>query len=299
MFTDMSANRMRYFLSEGMKNVKNNRLMSVASVTTTFATLFILGVFLVLTLNVNSWATQIARDCQIQIFINEESTPEQYDEIGAQVQQIEGVLSIEKYTKEQIFNEMKEKLKAADGESVLTGLEEDNPYRDSFKISLTNLNLTEAVSEKLKAIPGVERVTDFQETAGIIYSISESIRNFSLWIIAILCIISAFIISNSIKVSVFSRRKEIHIMKYIGATNWFVRWPFLIEGVFVGVIGAIIAFFVIWLVYWRITVAVNISFIALVPFVQMVWVLIGAFLIVGIFIGFVGSLISIRKHLKV
>ena len=150
-----------------------------------------------------------------------------------------------------------------------------------------------------KAIAGVERVTDFQETAGIIYSISNSIRNFSLWIIAILCIVSAFIISNSIKVSVFSRRKEIHIMKYIGATNWFVRWPFLIEGVIVGVIGATVAFFVVWLIYWRVTLAVNVSFLTLVSFGEMVWVLLGAFLAVGIFIGFVGSLISIRKHLKV
>lgn len=295
----MRANRMRYFVGEGIKNVKKNALMSVASVTTTFATLFILGVFLILTMNVNSWATQIARDCQVQVFINENSTPEQYDEIGAQIQQIEGVLSVEKYTKEQIFNEMKQKLQAADGESILTGLENDNPYRDSFKVSLTNLTYTEAVSNRVKAIAGVERVTDFQETAGIIYSISNSIRNFSLWIIAILCIVSAFIISNSIKVSVFSRRKEIHIMKYIGATNWFVRWPFLIEGVIVGVIGATVAFFVVWLIYWRVTLAVNVSFLTLVSFGEMVWVLLGAFLAVGIFIGFVGSLISIRKHLKV
>lgn len=295
----MSANRMRYFITEGIKNVKRNNLMSVASVTTTFATLFILGVFLVLTMNVNSWATQIARDCQVQVFINENSTPEQYDEIGAQIQQIEGVLSVEKYTKEQIFAEMKQKLQAADGESILTGLENDNPYRDSFKVSLTNLTYTEAVSNRVKAIRGVERVTDFQETAGIIYSISNSIRNFSLWIIAILCIVSAFIISNAIKVSVFSRRKEIHIMKYIGATNWFVRWPFLIEGAIVGLIGAVIAFFVVWLIYWRISLAVNVSFLTLVSFGEMLWVLVGAFLAVGIFIGFAGSFISIRKHLKV
>lgn len=295
----MSANRMRYFVGEGIKNVKKNNLMSVASATTAFATLFILGVFLILTMNVNSWATQIARDCQVQVFINENSTPEQYDEIGAQIQQIEGVLTVEKYTKEQIFEEMKQKLQSANGESILTGLENDNPYRDSFKVSLTNLTYTEAVSNRVKAIAGVERVTDFQETAGIIYSISNSIRNFSLWIIAVLCVVSAFIISNSIKVSVFSRRKEIHIMKYIGATNWFVRWPFLIEGVVIGIIGAIVAFFVVWLIYWRITLAVNVSFLTLVTFGEMVWILLGAFMAVGIFIGFAGSLISIRKHLKV
>ena len=295
----MRTNRIRYFLREGMKNVSRNRLMSVASVTTTFATLFILGVFLALTMNVNSWAEQIARDCQVQVFINEDSTPEQYDAIGQQIQNIQCVATIEKCTKEQIFEEVKTKLEAKGEESILVGLENDNPYRDSYKVSLTDLTLTEAVAEQIQSIQGVANITDFQETAGIIYSISENIKNFSLWIIVILGVISAFIISNSIKISVFSRRKEIHIMKYIGATNWFVRWPFLVEGMVVGFYGALIAFGVIWLVYWRIYESVSVQFLQLVPFSAMAWLLIGAFIIVGIVIGFIGSLISIRKHLKV
>lgn len=282
-----------------MKNVSRNKLMSVASVTTTFLTLFILGVFLILTINVNAWAEQIARDCQIQVFIDENCTDEQYDQIGQQIQKISGVSSIEKCTKEQIFNEVKAKLEKKGSASVLVGLENDNPYRDSFKVSLKDLNLTEQVSQKIAKIQGVANITDFQETAGIIYSISESIKNFSLWVIIVLGVISAFIISNSIKVSVFSRRKEIHIMKYIGATNWFVRWPFLVEGMVVGFYGALIAFGVIWLVYWRLYSSISIQFLQLVPFNAMAWVLIGSFLIVGIVIGFVGSLISIRKHLKV
>lgn len=295
----MKTNRVKYFLREGMKNVSRNKLMSVASVTTTFLTLFILGVFLILTINVNAWAEQIARDCQIQVFIDENCTDEQYDQIGQQIQKISGVSSVEKCTKEQIFNEVKAKLEKKGSASVLAGLENDNPYRDSFKVSLKDLNLTEQVSQKIAKIQGVANITDFQETAGIIYSISESIKNFSLWVIIVLGVISAFIISNSIKVSVFSRRKEIHIMKYIGATNWFVRWPFLVEGMVVGFYGALIAFGVIWLVYWRLYSSISIQFLQLVPFNAMAWVLIGSFLIVGIVIGFVGSLISIRKHLKV
>ncbi len=298
-FTAMRTNRANYFVQEGMKNVKRNRLMSVASITTTFATLFILGVFLALTMNVNSWATQIARDCQIQVFINEDATGEQYNGIGQSIMNVEGVSSVEKYTKEQIFAEMKEKLSAKDGESILTGLENDNPYRDSFKVSLTDLTYTEKASKEIANIPGVERVTDFRETAGIIYSISEGIKNFSIWVILILAIISAFIISNSIKISVLSRSSEIHIMKYIGATNWFVRWPFIIEGMLVGLFGAIIAFFVIWLVYWRVTATVKVSFLTLLPFGSMALLMIGAFLVVGIVIGFVGSVFSVRKHLKV
>lgn len=295
----MRTNRANYFVQEGMKNVKRNRLMSVASITTTFATLFILGVFLALTMNVNSWATQIARDCQVQVFINQDATEEQYDGIGQSILGIDGVASAEKYTKEQIFAEMKQKLAAKDGESILTGLENDNPYRDSFKVSLTDLTFTEKVSNEIKNIPGVERVTDFRETAGIIYSISEGIKNFSIWVILILAVISAFIISNSIKISVLSRSSEIHIMKYIGATNWFVRWPFIIEGMLIGLFGALIAFVTIWLVYWRISASVSVSFLELLPFTSMALLMIGSFVVVGMVIGFVGSLFSVRKHLKV
>lgn len=296
----MKTNRIQYFLKEGFKNIVRNKFMSVASIGTSFATLFILGVFLVLTVNVNDWAQQIARDCQMQVFIEEGISPEQYTEIGEQIQKIKYVESVEKYTKEQIFEEMKAELGVDEnGESILTGFEHDNPYRDSYKVRLKNPEKTANVRKQVKNMEGVAKVTDFQETVDKINSASGYIRNFSLWVFIILGLISAFIISNSIKTSVFARRKEIHIMKYIGATNWFVRWPFLIEGMIIGLIGAVLSYGVIWLVYWRITCVVTIDFVQLVPFMDMWSYLAIIFTVAGLLIGLIGSFSSVRKHLKV
>ena len=198
---------------------------------------------------------------------------------------------------EQIFEEMRTKLK--DKESILDGLEQDNPFRDSFKVTLTDLNATQAVYDQVNAIEGVANITAFQEVAGILTNVTRTVKNVSFWVVIILCIIAAFIISNTIKLSVFARRKEINIMKYIGATDWFIRWPFVIEGILIGLYGAIISFVLIWIVYDRIYASIQIGYFELLPFSAIMWVIIGAFVAVGTVIGAVGSIISIRKHLKV
>lgn len=296
----MKTNRIQYFIREGFKNIARNKFMSVASIGTSFATLFILGVFLVLTINVNDWAQQLARDCQMQVFIAEGTNAEQYTAVGKEIQKIEHVDKVEKYTKEQIFEEMKAELGVDEnGESILTGFEHDNPYRDSYKVTLKNPEQTATVRKQIKNMEGVAKVTDFQETVDKINAACDYIRTFSFWVFIILGLISAFIISNSIKTSVFARRKEIHIMKYIGATNWFVRWPFLIEGILIGLLGAILSYLVIWLVYWRITCVVTIDFIQLVSFADIWGYLAIVFSIAGVLIGLIGSFVSVRKHLKV
>ncbi len=293
----MKLNSFKYYLHQAFKNVKKNRLTSMASIGTTVATLFFLGVILVLTANINNMAQQFSRSCEIQVFLTSNISLEDYDKVGEKIATIEHVTSIEKYTKEQIFDEMHKKL----GEKavILEGLENDNPFRDSYKVSLDDLNFTKTVIDEVKKINGVENITDFQEAASIVVKIVNAIRNVSAWLVLILCLVAAFIVSNSIKVSVFSRRKEINIMKYIGATDWFVRWPFIIEGLIIGAISAVITFLVIWLIYIRLYSSITIQMFTLVPYGQLAVMLIVSFMLVGMVIGAVGSAMSIRKHLKV
>ncbi len=293
----MRLDSLRYYLKEAGKSVKKNRLMSIASIGTTVATLFFLGVILVLTVNINSMAEQFSRSCEIQVFINSDYSAEQYADIGKQIEKIAHVSKIEQYNKQQIFDEMHKKL--GDKAVILDGLENDNPFRDSYKVSLDDLNFTKSVISEIKKIDGVENVTDFQEAAGMVVKIVNAIRNVSIWLVAILCVVAAFIVSNTIKVSVFSRRKEINIMKYIGATDWFVRWPFVIEGMILGTISAVISFMIIWLIYIKLCSSIKIQMFTLVPYNEMAILILGAFLVVGIVIGSVGSAMSIRKHLKV
>ena len=191
------------------------------------------------------------------------------------------------------------RVKLGDKAVILEGLEKDNPFRDSYKINLDDLSNTKSVTDAIKKINGVANITDFQEAAGIVVKVVSIIRNVSFWLVLILCIVAAFIVSNTIKVSVFSRRKEINIMKYIGATDWFVRWPFIIEGMILGAISAVLSFLVVWVIYIRLYAGFNFQLFKLVPYNDMAVLVLCAFLIVGIVIGSIGSAISIRKHLKV
>lgn len=295
--TAMIIDAIRYYIGEATRCVKKNKLTTVASVGTTVATLFILGVIIVLTMNINYMAQQFSRDCEIQVYIDNGIDEAGYDAIGEQIKNIQYVSSVEKYTKQQIFEEMKVKLK--ENADILEGLENDNPFRNSFKISLVDLTKTGEVAKKIAGIKGVVKTTDFQEAAGMVVKVVNTIKNVSLWIVIILCIVSAFIISNAVKVSVYSRRKEINIMKYIGATDWFIRWPFIIEGIIIGLYGAVITFGVMWGVYAIAYANTNLGTFEMLKFSQICGTLIGIFLLVGAVIGAVGSIMSVRKHLKV
>ena len=210
---------------------------------------------------------------------------------------IPSVEKTEKYTKEQIFEEMRTKLK--EKADILAGLEHDNPFRNSYKITLSDLSQTKEVVKALEKIEEIVNITDFQESATIIVKVVDTIKMASLWLMAILLIISGFIVSNSVKISVFARRREINIMKYVGATDWFIRWPFVIEGVIIGIYAAIICFAIMWLAYLGVSSNTTIATFTLLPF-SAVWKSLAiSFIIVGVVIGSLGSIFSIRKHLKV
>lgn len=293
----MTRDALKYYVRQASKSLKKNKVTTLASISTTVATLFILGAFMAFIFNVSYMTEQFSRGCQIQVFIDEDLDNEQYDKIGEKIKLIEGVSNIEKYTKEQIFEENLEKL--GDKAEILEGLREDNPFRDSYKIEIKDLEFTETVVKALEKIDGVANTTDFREAAGYINAFRKTVRNVSIWIVIIFAVITAFIIANAVKVSVYGRRKEINIMKYVGATDWFIRWPFVVEGVIMGIYSALIAFGVIWLAYFLIYRNFNFQDFSMIPFGNIWWMLMMAFAVVGIGIGAVGSAISIRKHLKV
>lgn len=293
----MTRDALKYYVRQAFKSLKKNKLTTVASISTSVATLLILGAFIALSMNISYMAQQFSRSCQIQVFINEDSTDETYDKIGDSIKKISGVKKIEKYTKQQIFDEQVEKL--GEDAKILEGLEDDNPFRDSYKVELSDISKTASVVKAIKKIKGVANVTDFQEAAGYITKFVKAVTNVSLWIVIILCVISSLIVSNAVKVSVFSRRKEINIMKYVGATDWFIRWPFVVEGIIMGIYSAAITFALMFIIYSQIYKNFSFQNFEMLKFSSISWVLLAAFAVVGMVIGSVGSAISIRKHLKV
>lgn len=293
----MTRDAFKYYVRQASKSLKKNKVTTFYSISTTVATLLILGAFLCFILNISYMTEQFSRGCQIQVFIEETADAEKYDKIGEKIKLIEGVETVEKYTKEQIFEENVEKL--GDKAVILEGLREDNPFRDSFKIEISDLELTEAVVSALEKVDGIANITDFREAAGYINAFRKTVRNISIWVVIILCIIASSIVSNAIKASVYNRRKEINIMKYVGATDWFIRWPFVVEGVIIGFYSALISLAVIYGIYFFVERSFNFQDFTLLPFTNLLPVIIVMFAIVGIGIGTVGSAISIRKHLKV
>ncbi len=275
--------------------------MSIASLFTIASCLIILGVFAILSININSITTQVKDQCEIQLYIIPDATEERVSAIGEEIKNTQNVKEATLFTKQQTLdyaiNDMFE-----GNEVMLDGFEEDNPFSDSYKIVLSDIEKTKETAEILEKIPDVEKVVNKQDVVNMVLSISDAVKKFSIVIMIILLMVAMVIISNTVKLTVFNRRKEINIMKYIGATDRFIRVPFVLEGLIIGCLGAVVAFLVVFWGYFAILKYIeNLSFdvfefIGIWSIAPVIAVL---FLVFGSLIGVVGSAISMRKHLHV
>ena len=294
-------NSFRYYISQAFKSFARNGLTSMVSVFIVMCCLLIFGVFSVITLNVNHITRQIEDKCEIQVFMDENTSDKQLSKAKEQILKIENVKTAEIFSKEDTIEYMKEIF--AEDAAALEGYEGDNnPFRDSFKITLNDLSQADATAEELSKIENVAKISNKRDTLNTILSTTNGVRNASLVIMVMLCLISVFIIANTIKIAVFSRRKEIGVMKFVGATNWFIRWPFIFEGIITGITGALISFGLIswgYIVLYSKALTLNMDIFSLVPYSAIWSVLLICFLSIGILIGAIGSGFSIRKHLDV
>lgn len=299
----MSIRMFRRFIAEACSGMIKNGLMTVASLFVVTSCLFIFGVFMIITMNINHLGEQLANECQIQVYVTREAKyGGKIQGISDQIKQIDGINEVSFENGETTFKNFKDGLTEAERTSF-AGLPED-VISDSFKVTLDDINMSAQVAEKLGAIEGVERVENRQDIMNIVNNITQVIRHISIWIVIIFAIISLFIISNTIKMTVHSRGKEINIMKYVGATDAYIRWPFIIEGILVGCLSAIIAFFITQLGYMGIMSALQnnvalATIFKLKTFGEMWKQLLLAYLILGALIGSFGSGISVRRYLKV
>ena len=297
----MKIRGLKYYTKEATKNVFANGWMSLASSFTVIASLLIFGIFLILTINLNFIASQFESDYEIILVIDETYTPEQTDAMRGQLEAIEFVESVTFDSNDARLQELKDGM--GENAFLFDGYEnENNPLRDWYKITLTDLNQTDAVVAQLETIEGIAEIKLNRDTINSLLSATSYIAKNSVWIMIALGLISIFIISNTIKLTVFSRAKEINIMKFVGATDWFIRWPFIIEGMMIGLIGSLISILIITFGYNGIIASLSsmgIGFVSFKPLDEMIPYLIPSFLGMGLLLGAIGSLISVRKHLKV
>ena len=291
-----------YLLGEGFRNVFHNKKSSGASLAIMCATMLIFGLFFMIIENLNNAVETLETQQGIQVFIQKTATDAQMEQIGEQIQAIDGVNKVTFVSKEDALNQTKEKLK--DKQALIAGWDESNPFKASYLVTLTDLKLSSQVQDEIKKIDNIDSIQSRDETINGVVAIANGVRIVSAVILTLLVLISIFIIGNTIKLTVHARRKEISIMKYVGATDSFIRWPFVIEGIIIGIVAALLSILVLGIAYSLITNAAANSIIStmgikLLSFTDMTTLLVIVYMVLGIGIGALGSSISMRKYLQV
>jgi cell division transport system permease protein len=299
--TDMKFDSVKYFIKDALKSITRNKTLSIASIATVAATLFILGVITLTMVNVNKGVAQLGSKVEVKVFLKDEITEEQKTNLKVTLEAIDGVNEVNIETKEQALEKVKEQLK--DNADVLTaGFQEKNPFPGSYTVKVDKPEVVDAIITGVKDVEGIEAIKDARDIIEKISKLTSSVKVVGTISFLVFILVSLFLIGNTIKITVYSRKREIGIMKYVGATDWFIRWPFIIEGVFLGIVGGIISAFVLSFAYGAIVSKMSADVLmgfSLVG-VSYVWkVIIWEFILAGIFIGTVGSIVSMRKFLKV
>ncbi len=276
--------------------------MSLASVTSITATLLVIGIFVMLALNFDYIATNIESQVEMKAFLVDGLGQDVIESMKKNVESLDGVKTVTFESKTQALEKFKEKFN--NNSYLLEGLDDRNPLPDSLIVTMISPNNAKEISESISKMSDVENVVYGKEVLDKLLKITYALRVGCLLLIAVLLIISTFIIANTIKLTVFARRREISIMKFVGATDWFVRWPFIIEGVVIGIIGSIITVLALSSVYMYFVKTLSGSMLGIMSFTIMPFseiVIDTTFFVtcIGIFIGFLGSVISVRKFLKV
>ncbi len=287
-----------YLVKEGFRNVWSNRIMSIASVCVLISCLVLTGAAALFSMNVSKLVDEVGESNETIVYIQQGYSQLEAVYVGKEIEKVDNVQSAEFYSKEKAFEQYRSTL----GDSLFARIEDRNPLPDSFIVVMDDLSKYEETVAKIQQIKGVDKDTilNRKDFADKMTRISNLVNIISIAVVAALLIISLFIIANTIRATMYSRRFEISIMKSVGATNAFVRMPFLVEGMVLGLISAAISTGVLALVYQGIGMVIENaqSVFRFIPFIEVLPYVAAAFVLFGLFVGFCGGFISIRKYLK-
>ena len=285
-----------YLFKEGIRSVWNNRLMSAASIGVLVSCLLITGMAILMSLNVRNVVDQMGKDNQITVFLEtniDELTAVQV--IGPEIRRLDNISACEFYSKDEGIVKWEKELGPLFGE--LQGAE--NPLPHAFHVTMVDLSQYQTTVDSIMQVEGVDLITDRSEVAKRLTDLNTLVTQVGLWLVAALGIISLFIISNSVRMTMYSRRFEISIMKSVGATNHFVRTPFVIEGVVLGLISGVLASGIVAFLYETMISAVKyIVPINEIPYSELTFNISAGFIVFGMIIGAIGALISIGRYLN-
>ena len=305
--------RPSFFLAEAFESLRRNWVMTIASVLTVFISMSILGMVLVIDRNLDQGATSLKNRVLIEVFISDEATAEQ---VGQLEQKIAGMSEVKSFTyisKDQALKEFREKL-GPDADQILNNLP-TNPLPASYRIYVKKADQVDTVAKRFFDDPAVDNTPNTHD--GVRYA-RETVRKMlgtinliekGMWVVtAIFAVAAVLLISTTVRLSIFARRREIEIMQLVGATNWFIRWPFVLEGFFTGCLGSLLAAGAVWGFNWFVSNWVNSSDLKFLdPAVYPAWLQSGSYplgmvptlALLGAVLGSVGSGLALRRYLRV
>lgn len=285
-------------IKESFKSIGRNSWMTFASVSAVTVTLLLVGVFVLIMMNLNKVADDLENDVEIKVFVSLDASEETVTGLESQINEMAGVESTNFSTKEEELTDL-----VLDFGDELSLFEQSNPLFDVFYVKATDPQQTKNVAKEISALENIENVKYGEGKIEKLFNFLNAGRNVGLILILALLFTAMFLISNTIRITIVARRREIEIMKLVGATNWFVRIPFILEGMWLGILGSLIPIGLVALLYKEITDFAQprlsgelIQLLDYTPFIYQVSALI---LLMGVFIGVWGSFMSIRKFLRV
>lgn len=296
----MKINTINYFIVDALKSIKRNITVSFAAMLTVLVTFFVLGTFTLVGLNFNKTIEDVSDKIEIKVYLQDDIKLVNKREVEIKLSEQDGVKAVTYESKDEAFTKLKKDLEGNSG--MLEGYSlENNPLASSYIVTLEDASYASNVTKAVEDMTGVESVTNQQELIEKISRVVDFVQILGVILFFVFIGVSIFLIMNTIKLAVYSRRREVGIMKFVGATDWFIRWPFVIEGIIIGAIGSLLATAVLYFIYRGVFgfIASNLLIANLVPVSFVLTTLLGGFLLGGIVVGAIGSIAALRKFLVV
>lgn len=285
-----------YLVKEGIRNLWSNRMMSFASIGVLVSCMLLSGGSVLISMNVANVMKQVEQKNLVMVYLNDEVSTLEAVQIGTEINKLYNVKESTLVTRDEALDEMMGAVEDAD--ALLDELKNDNPLPNTYRVTLLDLEKYDQTVAELRKLDGVQSVRGESETSDQLIRIEKSITGTLLWIIVLLMVVSMFIITNTVRVTMFNRRKEISIMKSVGATDWFIRVPFIVEGAIIGVVSGVVTTLLIEYIYTHISWGDGLFTDGLVPFARLRLGFGLAFVGAGVVFGAIGGVISIGRYLK-
>lgn len=295
----MKLRAFNFFFKEVGSSIKRNTSMVIASTSTVAVSLLIFGMSLLIVTNASYITGSVESDVTISVYLKDNVNQSTIDKLKDEIENTNGVAHVTYVNKDQALQEFKKQL--SDKKELVDALGGSNPLPNQYRVKTTKAINVEPVAKELGRFEGVDKVNYGQGMVEKIFALTKWVRIIGYTLMALLGLAAVFLISTTIRLTLFARRKEIQIMKFVGATDWFIRWPYILEGMFIGIVGAVISIIILAFAYTSFVsyIQTSLPFMPIKSGQGFLMSILGFLVVAGIFIGSAGSLISIRKYLRV